>query len=106
YLKDTSISFDGKLIILNSSNVSMGEHQEKIREKIEDGFIYDDKLYEMTPEVGMDLLTLNFEGAKDKLFSAKYHLIKDAKNEFIFVKGDRVYIGTANGKSKSQLEIF
>ena len=44
----------GKMIILNSNN-TMGMHNEKVREEMEDGFLYKDKMYVSTPDFNMDL---------------------------------------------------
>lgn len=99
-------STNGKLIVLNSSGIRMDEKQEKIKEALNDGFTFKNKLYETTQDIGWDLLKADIKGIQDKLFSAKYHLIEDTKSSFIFVKDDRVFVGQSIDEKKSQLHIY
>lgn len=97
---------ESQMIILNSSGIRMSEAQDKIKEDLNDGFTYNNKLYESTPDIGWDMLKGNLDGIKDKLFLAKYHLIEDSAKKFIFVKDDRFYVGESISKKLSKLSIF
>lgn len=83
----------GKMIILNSNN-TMGMHNEEVREEMEDGFLYKEKMYVSTPDFNMDLFTSDFEKLKDKLLKAKYHVLEKSDQGFLIVKGNTVYEAT------------
>lgn len=97
----------GKMIILNSNN-TMGMHNEKVREEMEDGFLYKDKMYVSTPDFNMDLFTSDFEKLKDKLLKAKYHILEKSEQGFLMVKGNTVYEATVTKDNPNQcaLRVF
>lgn len=100
------VKFSGKLVILNQSSTRMGEAQEKVKEALEDGFFYKDKMYQTTPEIGMDLLTFDLGALKDKVTKNTYHILEDKKDYFLMNKGDLVYIAKSKDKDHTTLEIY
>lgn len=88
HLEDTGLG--GKMIILNS-NKTMGMNHEEVREEMEDGFMYKDRMYISTPDFNMDLFTSDFKKLKDKLLNAKYHILENTEQGFLVVKGNTVY---------------
>lgn len=97
---------DSELIILNTSGIGFSEAQDDVRDDLNDGFTYKNKLYETTQEIGWDLIKGNIDNIKDKLFKAKYHLIEDTTTKFIFVKNDRFYLGESTSNTTSKLRVF
>lgn len=108
YKRLNSSSFtDGKFIMTTAAPnaANNAKNQEKVREKLENGFIYNKKLFVPKNDIGMSLLTLDFKDAKERIFAAEYHVIKNTKKEFIIVDKDTVITGKRISKDKSSLKI-
>ncbi len=104
-LKDNSIT-DGKFIMVSADpRMPKPDTQDKNREKLEEGFTFNNKFYMTSNDIGFNLLNLDFSGAKDKIFTSKYHVIKNDRKEFIIVDSDKIIKGKYISKDKSSLKV-
>lgn len=86
------------------------EQQEEVKEALEQGFIYKDKMY--VPK-GLDLgladIGSSLDDLKDKIVKSTterdFHIIEDNENIFMIVDEDTVYRGTRVSENESKLQV-
>ena len=101
--------FGGKIISSQATqNTPNLETLQKVRELMDDGFIYKDQLYTSTVNVDFSWLTSDLEKIKKNIFQAKYHQLQDSPQSFMIVRGNQIYEGkvSANNPNESVLKVF
>ncbi len=95
--------FGGKMISSQMThNIPKPEALQKVRELMDDGFLYKDQLYTSVVSIDFSWLTADLEKIKKNIFQAKYHVLKDEAESFTIVRGNQIYEGSVSGQSKNE----
>lgn len=101
--------FGGKMISSQMThNTPKPETLQKVRELMDDGFLYKEQLYTSVVSIDFSWLTSDLEKIKKNIFQAKYHILKDEAQSFTIVRGNQIYEGAVSRSSPSEstLKVF
>ena len=101
--------FGGKMISSQMThNTPKPETLQKVKELMDDGFVYKDQLYTSVVNIDFSWLTSDLEKIKKNIFQAKYHQLKDEPQSFMIVRGNQIYEGSVSttNPNESVLKVF
>lgn len=91
-----------------TANPQQGEQEKlmKVEERMNDGFIYKDKLYVSGWTPDMSLFSGDMEKFKGSVLKSSYHVIEQDTKNFTIVKGNFIYEGKEISPGKTMLRVY